>query len=79
MLITLRAYLDDFLLRLRGVSLSGLVLGVQILGVLRALHLIDFSSINAALLSVLGALPCFRQRHILHSLVHEDPPPVSWF
>ena len=63
-------------------SFSGLVLGVQIIGALRALLLIDSSSITlflCASLSVLGALCCFLQRHILQSLVCEDPPSVSWF
>ena len=45
----LSVVLDDFLLRLLGVSLSGLVLGVQVLGALRTLR---------------GALCCFLQRHI---------------
>ena len=51
---TLSDVLDDFLLRLRGASLSGLVLGVQILGTLRALLLIDFSSITSFLCASLG-------------------------
>ena len=58
-------------------SLSGLVLGVQILGALPALFLID--TLFPARLSVLGALRCFMQRHIPHSLVCRDPPSVSWF
>ena len=56
-------------------SLSGLVLDVQILGPLRALLLIDCSSIT---LFLLGALRCFLSRHIPQSRVW-DPPSVSWF
>ena len=51
---TLSDFLDGFLLRLRGVSLSGLVLGVQVLGALRALLLVGLSSITLFLCASLG-------------------------
>ena len=58
-------------------SLSGLVLGVQILDAPRALLLMD----HLAWCSSLGpwCSRCFLQRHILHSIVCEDPPDVTWF
>ena len=37
------------------------------------------SPCSSARLPVLGALCCFLQRHIPHSLVCGDPPSVSWF
>ena len=64
-------------------SLCGLVLGVQFLDVLQALLLIDFFSIILFLCASLGPGPgafcCVLQRHVLHSLVCEDPPSVLWF
>ena len=50
---TLSDVLDDFLLRFRGVSLA-LSWGVQVLGALRALLLIDLSSITLFLCASLG-------------------------
>ena len=83
---------DEFLLRLHGVTVSGLVLGtgvfpsglvlgVQLLGALQALLLIESFSILLFLCALLGpgAFCCFLQRHIPHSLVCGDPPSVSWF
>ena len=59
-------------------SFFGLVLGAMFLDVLQAILLIDFSSIIfcASFGPGLGASCCVLQRHILHSLVCEDPPSV---
>ena len=56
---------------------------MQFLDVLQALLLIDFTSMILFLCALLGPGPgascCVLQRHILHSLVCEDPPSVLWF
>ena len=62
--------------------LSGLVLVVQFLGALHALLLIESFSINLFHCASLGPwcsplLPA--TSHILHSLMCEDLPSVSWF
>ena len=72
---TLSDVLDGFLLRLLGVCQAMSLLCRFSVRFVRSPR----SPCSSARPSVLSALCCFLQRHILHNLVCEGPPSFTWF
>ena len=72
---TLSDVLDGFLLRLLGISQALSLLCRFSVRFVRSPR----SPCSSARLSVLSALCCFLQRHILHNLVCVGPPSFTWF